>query len=145
MNFEILFKIFNFSVLPAWALLAFLPKHKITKLVVFSYAYPFVLGLVYIALMVYGYIQGGEGGMNSLACLRISFESDAVLLLAWIHYLVFDMFIGTWEVTDAHKHGINHWLVIPCLVLTLLLGPIGLLCYLLLRWFKTGSFLREEF
>ena len=145
MNFELLFKLYNACVIPAWLLLAFAPKHKITKLVVYSYAYPFFLGASYIALMVFGAIQGGEGGMNSLECLRIAFESDATLLLAWIHYIVFDLFIGTWEVTDAQKHNINHWQVVPCLVLTLFLGPIGLLLYLLLRWYKTGSFVRAEF
>jgi hypothetical protein len=56
-----------------------------------------------------------------------------VLLAGWIHYLAFDLFVGSWEVRDAQRVGIHHLFVVPCLVLTVLFGPIGLLLYLLLR------------
>ena len=46
-----------------------------------------------------------------------------------MHYLAFDLFIGSWEVRDARRHGVPHVLVIPCLLMTFLLGPIGLLAY----------------
>ena len=54
-----------------------------------------------------------------------------------MHYLVFDLFIGAWQTRDAARHGIPHGLVVPCLVLTFLLGPIGLLLYLALRTWRT--------
>ena len=54
-------------------------------------------------------------------------------ILGWIHYLIFDLFIGAWESRDAQRRGIPHWAVIPCLLVTLLAGPIGLLVYLGLR------------
>jgi hypothetical protein len=37
-------------------------------------------------------------------------------------------------VRDAMRNRISHLAVIPCLVLTLLFGPVGLLCYLALRF-----------
>ena len=69
------------------------------------------------------------------------FTDEWTVLAAWIHYLVFDMFVGIWEVKDAQKKGISHWFVIPCLVLTFMLGPIGFLLYSVLRFFlaKTES------
>jgi hypothetical protein len=34
---------------------------------------------------------------------------------------------------DAQRVGLNHFLLIPCLLLTLLVGPIGLVTYLMIR------------
>lgn len=56
-----------------------------------------------------------------------------LLLAGWVHYLAFDLFIGSWEVRDAQRHGLSHLLVVPCLALTFLFGPVGLLLYLGLR------------
>ena len=41
------------------------------------------------------------------------------------------------EVRDAQTKGISHWLVIPCLLLTFMLGPTGLALYLVIRTVKT--------
>lgn len=30
--------------------------------------------------------------------------------------------------------GISHWALLPCYVLTLMFGPLGLLAFLALRW-----------
>jgi hypothetical protein len=67
------------------------------------------------------------------------FQNKWLLLAGWIHYLAFDLFIGSWQVRDAAKQGISHWLVIPCLALTFMFGPIGLLLYFLLRGVKVSS------
>lgn len=56
-----------------------------------------------------------------------------MLLAGWVHYLAFDLFVGTWEVQDAVKNSVSHLLVIPCLLLTFLFGPIGLLSYFAVR------------
>jgi hypothetical protein len=68
-----------------------------------------------------------------LADVRALFSNDFLLLAGWIHYLAFDLFIGSWEVRDARRLGIHHLTVVPCLVLTFMLGPVGLLLYLALR------------
>jgi hypothetical protein len=47
--------------------------------------------------------------------------------------LIFDLFVGAWQVRDAARRGVRHVLVVPCLVLTLMLGPLGLIAYLTLR------------
>ena len=46
---------------------------------------------------------------------------------------------GSWEVRDARQNGVRHWFVIPCLFLTLMLGPVGLLMYLTIRTIVTGK------
>jgi hypothetical protein len=54
-------------------------------------------------------------------------------LLAWIHFLAFDLFVGRWIYRDGYERFISAWLMSPVLVLALLLGPLGLLTYLLIR------------
>ncbi|MGB1318883.1 MAG: ABA4-like family protein [Flavobacteriales bacterium] len=135
MNYALLFKIANVSVVPAWLLLIILPRHKITTAAVHSYLYPAVLGVLYTVLMVVSW--GGEGGMDSLENLKLSFGRDEILVLGWVHYLVFDLFIGAWIVRDSKSNGIAHWKIIPSLLFTLFAGPIGLLSYLFLRGIYT--------
>jgi hypothetical protein len=65
------------------------------------------------------------------------FTNEWAALAGWIHYLAFDLLVGTWEVKDSQERGISHWFVIPCLVLTFLLGPIGFLLYTVLRFFMS--------
>ena len=74
-----------------------------------------------------------EGDFNSLAGVRGLFQSDRLLLAGWIHYLAFDLFIGSWEVRDARRLGIPHLLVVPCLLCTLMAGPVGLALYFAVR------------
>ena len=64
---------------------------------------------------------------------------DRTILAGWVHYLAFDFFIGCWMVIDAAERGIKHLLVVPCLVLTFMFGPAGLLLYVGLRAATSAS------
>jgi hypothetical protein len=55
------------------------------------------------------------------------------VMLGWTHYLAFDLFTGAWEVEDAGKIGLPHWVMIVPLLLTFMLGPVGLLTYAIIR------------
>jgi len=135
MNFDLWFSAVNLSVMPAWALLILAPNWNVTKNLVHSMLYPLILGGVYLACMVLAYMgHGAEGGsFTSIDGVRTLFSSDVGMLIGWTHYLVFDLFVGAWEARDAQKRGFSHWLLIPCLLLTFMLGPIGLLLYVVLR------------
>jgi len=52
--------------------------------------------------------------------------------------------VGSWEVRDAQRRGVSHLLVVPCLVLTFLFGPAGLLLYLGLRTARGGVLVDEH-
>jgi len=138
MNYETLFTLANAAVIPAWLLLILAPQSRLTALVAHSYLYPILLGTFYFYLLVTTW--GGEGGMSSIAAVQQGFGREGVLLLGWVHYLVFDLFIGAWVVRDAYRNGILHLLIVPSLVLTLLLGPIGFMTYLGIRWLHVRSF-----
>ena len=140
MKAETLFQICN-SVAPlGWLLMIVAPHWKWTKKIVLTGVFPLALALVYLTLIVL-FFGESEGGFGSLREVGMLFHNPFALTAGWIHYLAFDMFIGGWEVTDSQKHGISHFLVIPCLFLTFLFGPIGLLLYFIVRFIKTKIFL----
>ena len=127
-----LFSLASITVLPGWLLLVFAPRWRYGAQVISGAIIPALLATLYAYLIV-RYMFGVPGGFSSLADVRLFFSDDFLLLAGWIHYLAFDLFIGSWEVRDAQRQGIHHLAVIPCLPLTFMLGPIGLLVYLLIR------------
>ena len=134
MTAELVFSLCSLLVLPGWALLILLPRWKWTLSVICAGIIPFILGLVYLGLALSQVPAWPEGGgFGSAAEVAILFSNPYLLTGGWVHYLAFDLFVGSWEVQDAQRHNISHWMVVPCLVFTFMLGPIGLVLYLLLR------------
>lgn len=124
----------NFVAMAGWILLIFVPRWSGTRRIVLSGAVPLLLAVAYLVLIVL-FFGRAEGGFGSLPDVMKLFTNEWAVLAGWVHYLAFDLFIGAWEVRDAQSRGLTHWLVIPCLILTFLFGPIGLLLYHLLRQF----------
>lgn len=134
MSAETIFSICNMAVLPGWALLLFLPRWKWTLALISAGLIPFLLGLVYIGIFLsQGFGSEPGGGFGSVEAVSILFSNPYLLTAGWIHYLAFDLFVGSWEVRDSQNKGIAHWFVVPCLLLTFLLGPAGLALYLIIR------------
>jgi len=132
MDLETIFTVANTMVLPGWLLLIVAPWWRWSAQVVAPLVIPAVLAVMYAALMASAFASA-EGGFGSLAGVRGLFEVDRLLLAGWIHYLAFDLFIGAWEVRDARRSGVSHLLVIPCLFLTFMAGPVGLALYFAIR------------
>jgi hypothetical protein len=127
---EGLFSVCGLVAMAGWLLLVVAPGWSARF--VSGVLVPAILAVVYLALIAV-HFRGAEGGFGSLADVARLFQNPWLLLAGWVHYLAFDLFIGAWEVRDARARGIPHLAVIPCLFLTFLLGPIGLLLYLTLR------------
>lgn len=125
---EQLFSFANLTAMLGWILMIALPRWRWTARIVLSGLIPLLLSLVYLVLIVTTFGRT-EGGFGSLAEVAKLFRNDWVLLAGWVHYLTFDLFVGSWELRDAQRNGLSHWLVIPCLLLTFLFGPIGFLLY----------------
>ena len=132
---ELIFNIANNGILIFWLLLIVAPKWRGTEIAVHSIALPVILGLTYIWLIASGYLGGMPKGASffSLPGVMAFFTSPAAATAGWVHYLVFDLFIGAWEARDARRRGIAHLALIPCLIVTLMFGPAGLLLYMALR------------
>jgi hypothetical protein len=135
MDLEQLFSMAGFIAMAGWILLLILPRHPITQRVA-GITVPLILSVGYLILIA-RHFRGAEGGFGSLADVAMLFQKRELLLAGWIHYLAFDLFIGAWETRDAQRNGLPHLVVIPCLVMTFLLGPIGLLFYFAIRTAKT--------
>lgn len=132
---ELVFSLANAAVLPAWLLLALAPRWVLTRRLVRSGAWPLLLAAAYAALIGWHYLgpHAGEGGFNSLAEVRALFQDPWALTAGWVHYLCFDLAVGIWEVGDAERRGLPRVLLLPALLLTFLVGPVGLLLYAALR------------
>ncbi len=134
MTAEKIFSIANTFALLAWLVLLVAPRWTVTRKVILSGAVPLLLSAAYLVLIVL-FFGRAEGGFDSLPNVMKLFTNEWATLAGWIHYLAFDLLVGTWEVKDSQEKGISHWFVIPCLVLTFLFGPIGFLLYSILRFF----------
>ena len=120
-----------------WLMLAVVPKQPFTQIIA-AFISPLLLAALYLYFIAM-HFRGAEGGFGSLADVATLFQKRELLLAGWIHYLCFDLFTGAWELRDSQKHGVPHLVMIPCLVMTFMLGPIGLLFYFAIRTAKTRS------
>lgn len=135
---ERLFSVCNSLALIGWLILMLAGRMRWAARMVTGVVIPLVIAILYAYLIAahWGETQGGFGSLDGVAAL---FSNRWLLLAGWIHYLAFDLFIGSWEVRDAQALGISHLIVIPCLVLTFMFGPVGLLLYFVIRTSRTRS------
>jgi len=129
-----IFELSNFAVLPFWALMILAPRARITARVLAS---PWVV-LGPIALYA-GVVLPGIAEILPLVA-RPELGPIAALLgqptgatAAWAHFLAFDLFVGRFILLDARERALPGLVLSGVLLLTLLLGPLGLGSYLLLR------------
>jgi hypothetical protein len=125
---EEVFSIVNVIATIAWIMLVILPRQRWVTDVLTSIAVPVLFAIVYVGIVATT-VGRTPGGFSTLAAVATLFSNPWVLLAGWIHYLTFDLLIGTWEARDAREHGVPHLLLVPCLVLTFLFGPAGWLLY----------------
>lgn len=144
MEAETLFSLCGYLVMPAWLLLILAPKWDLTQKLVSHVWIPSLLAIAYIYCLYTAQPTPEGGGFGSLAEVMVLFTSPYAALAGWIHYLAFDLFIGAWEVRDAQRRDVHHLAVVPCLLLTFLAGPVGLLLYFIVRLFSQRTFTTVE-
>lgn len=127
-----LFPIANGVALCARVLLIVLPRQRWVSEVVAPIAMPAIVAAIYVGILATQW-KGSSGGFSSLPDVARLFSQSWLLPAGWVHYLAFDLFVGSWEVRDARERGIPHLAVVPCLLLTFLFGPAGWLAYSGLR------------
>ena len=132
MNADEIFRVCNLAALVGWLILIFAGRLRWAAKLITSFVIPALLAAAYVGILAMHWGESG-GNFNTLDGVMALFTNRWLVLGGWVHYLAFDLFIGSWEVRDAEKLGISHFLAIPCLLLTFLLGPAGLGMYLALR------------
>jgi hypothetical protein len=89
-------------------------------LIALGYLLVFLLNLRGMSVLARDYSVSGVSAL---------FQNPNIALLGWVHYLAFDLWVGSWEVEEAGRLGMRHALL-PCLLLTFAYGPLGLLFFL---------------
>ena len=139
-SIEMIYLWLNIGVIPFWFILIFFPQSKICGLFVTS-IFPFlILGSIYIYLFYYFFNSGYDFfeffnlylGLYELGDL---YENEAFLILFWLHFLSINLFCGSWIVRDSQKLYISKFLTIFPLIITYLIGPLGIFIYWLIRIF----------
>lgn len=131
---SIVFSLSSLLVLPFWLLMIFLPGWRWTKRIVSSLWIVAGAALLYAGLVIPGIYQILPAVMNpDLAGIATLLSTPVGATIAWAHFLAFDLFVGRWVYLDSRDRRISAFLVSPILFFVLMLGPLGLLLYLLLR------------
>ena len=137
---ETLYMWINLGVLPFWFILIVFPQSHLSRIFVTS-IFPFlILSGVYIFILYKSYLIGYDFdgnftlylGLNELSRL---FEDHLYIMIFWTHFIALNLFIGGWIVKDSQKFSVNKVLLAIPLILTYLIGPIGLLIYWIIRIF----------
>lgn len=138
MSPESIFSLSTNLALASWLLLLVAPRWSWTARFVTSVAVPGLLALAYAGLIAPRLGGGLLNDFGSIAGISRQFQDPHVVVAGWIHYLAFDLFVGSWQVRDSQKLGIGHLWIIPSLALTLGFGPVGLLAYVATRGVLKG-------
>ncbi|MGL6044777.1 MAG: abscisic acid-deficient protein Aba4 family protein, partial [Sandaracinobacteroides sp.] len=121
-NADLVFKVANWLVLAGWLALLFAPFGR-DRLVLVARIAAAAVCAVYVLLLARGLMIGpglpegaGFGTLDGVVALLSRREA---ILGGWVHFLAFDLFVGSWMAEDAPRAGVPHWLLVPLLALTL--------------------------
>jgi uncharacterized membrane protein len=133
MSLETVFSVASALATVGWVVLAFVPRRflwpvRAARLVALALAFGY-------AALIATFFAQAEGGFGSLAGVGQLFQTPGALLAGWVHYLAFDLLIGSWEREEAVRIGLGPLALVPSLFLTFMFGPAGWLCFLGLRRF----------
>ena len=137
---EMLFYWVNLGVLPFWLILIFFPQSHICRYLVTSIFPIFVLSGAYVFMLYKSYLGSYDFDGNFDLYLGIDnisdlFSDNTFLMMFWIHFISINLFTGGWIVKDSQKFTINKVLLSMPLIITYLIGPLGLFIYWLIRIF----------
>src|SRR4051812_3887346 len=145
MTMVTVFSLANLTVMPFWLSMIFAPRTRWTERLVGSPLVVLPAAAIYVALVAPAL------GTVLPAVARPELPAIAALLgsplgatVSWVHFLAFDLFVGRWIYLDARRRQVPVPLVSALLLVTLLLGPLGLGSYLVVRAGLVGR-LRRAF
>jgi hypothetical protein len=101
------------------------------------------LAILYVFLITQTFDADAMESFGSLSGIATMFQNEIALLAGWVHYLAFDLMVGLFITNNAQKYGVNRFILIPCLFLTFMLGPTGLLLYIIIRSIYTKRYFED--
>ncbi len=141
---EMLYFWVNLGVLPFWLVIILFPQSHLCKYLATSIFPIFLLSSAYCFVLYQSYLNSYNFLANFNLYLGISYVIDlfnqkSFLLLFWIHFVSVNLFVGGWILKDAQKFSINKFLLSIPLIITYLIGPIGLFIYWIIKIFYSKS------
>ncbi|MEV6242017.1 ABA4-like family protein [Lentzea sp. NPDC051838] len=119
---------------PFWALMIFAPKWSWTKRIAESYLIILPVVAIYVVLMIpvlpelLPLVTRPE-----LPALAQFMSTDVGATLVWAHMIAWDLFVGRWMYLEGRRLNVHPLVMAPVLVITILLAPVGLPLFLIVR------------
>ncbi len=141
MNPQILFILFSALAFICWIPLLAIPYHKFTTKYVQYFGAPIFFAIVYIICFTYTVIVADSFSVNAgiLDYVIKMFQGSWGFLTGWVHYLCFDLVVGSYMVIGAKKIQLNKGILFVCLLLTFMAGPIGFLIFRAIKLSKSRN------
>ena len=122
-------------IFPLWVLMWFLPKHELTHKIVGDVricVIPLVASYALLLLPNAADVLVTLGSQMPTPEVVVElFASEEMVILAWLHFLVMDTFIGRYIWMRMLAAGRPIQVSMPILVTCMMMGPIGLLAGIL--------------
>lgn len=104
-----------------------------------------LFALTYFWLLAQNFKFSDMEKFSTLDGVMELFTSKIAVTTAWLHFLAFDLMAGIWIKKNAVQHGIKHWILLPCFFFTFMIGPVGVLLYLLIRFVHTKQYFADNY
>ncbi|WP_235298233.1 ABA4-like family protein [Portibacter marinus] len=132
MTANTVFSIVNPVAMIMWLLMILTPNWKVTRFLMDRKIIPVLLSCVYAIYIIISMRSGGLD-FSTLESVMELFTKENAVLAGWVHYLAFDLLVGMWILDQNRKLEIHHLIIVPCLIGTFMLGPIGFLLFIIIR------------
>ncbi len=129
-----LFDLTFLLIAPFWALMIFAPAWSWTRRIAESHLIVLPPVIIYIVLMIpvlpelLPLVTQPE-----LKALAEFMSTDTGAALVWAHMIAWDLFVGRWMYLEGRRLNVHPLVMAPVLVITILLAPVGLPLFLVIR------------
>lgn len=134
MSVDLLFGLAFAVAAPFWALMIVLPRWRVARRVVAS---PWIVAPVLLVWVVAVWpVFGGFLALvtaPTLDAMTAFLGSPNAVVALWAQIIAWDLFIGRWVYLDSREQSLRALPMAPILVLLVLVSPIALPLYLVLR------------
>ena len=129
-----LFQLASLAALGGWGVLILLPTWSQGPRLVLGVSVVLLCVLygvsLFQALTSRGERSIGKPGFFTLRGVLALFSNPKAVLAAWIHILAFDLMVGLYIQQQGALQGIGHLWLVPCYLMAMMFGPLGLLLFL---------------
>jgi hypothetical protein len=129
-----LFSAAFWTATPFWALMIIAPTWRWTRRIMSSpwTVAPTLVVWTIAALPLFGPLWSLVT-QPTLAATEALLTDPGAVTAFWAQIIAWDLFIGRWMYLDSRERGVHPLVMAPIMVFTILLSPIGLPAYLIVR------------